>query len=128
MSFKVLCINNNFFPSDEKTAAYKEKSRYRCPEYLGEYTVVKEETENGEADYELAEFPPCAEGAFFWDVDAFVCLDGPDETELHLRHIEKLTTEYMAEYGEPPIVKLDPLAFSRIWEGISKELDKNDRA
>lgn len=69
------------------------------------------------------------EGALddFYISNLFAPLDGPDEIELHLRHVERLTAEYVAKYGEPPIVELDPVAFAMIWEGISEKLDKTGR-
>lgn len=57
-----------------------------------------------------------------FDAKWFARLDGPDEQELHEQHVAKLTTEYVAKYGEPPIMQLDPVAFARVWEGIKSHL------
>jgi len=98
--FKVLCINNNFFPADARTLAYRGKRPYHCPEYLGEYTVVKEDIEDGEVEYELAEFPPCKDGAFFWDAEAFVRLGGPNEIAIAEARIEADVKELDTELAK----------------------------
>lgn len=96
--FKVLCINDNFHPADRRTASYKDNNPYPAPKYLQEYTVVAEDVEDGEREYELSEFPPCDAGAFFWDADAFVKLEGPDEVAIAEDRIKVDAEELDAEW------------------------------
>lgn len=115
---KVICTNHDELPGIAG-ATWDSSDPQIGEEYEACECVGLDHRGNEFLAYEIKGFDK-----FYYARANFSPLDGPDETELHLRHIEKLTAEYVAKYGEPPIVKLDPVAFARIWGNIVKEIEK----
>lgn len=114
---KVICINNKVIPGNlgsrhgaSLLARLKEGDEYTVAE-LHACGYLLEETAAQQLRDRLC-----------FDKSRFVATGGPDEQELHLQHVEKLTAEYVAKYGEPPIMKLDPVAFAKVWDGIKTHL------
>ncbi len=116
---KVICVNNKFIPGNSGD------SLLHLLKEGGDYTAVELYADG----YLLAEtYDEQLRHRVTFDKNRFVAIGGPCEIELHEQQIEKLTAEYVAKYGEPPIVELDPVRFAQIWENVSKELDKKDWA
>lgn len=90
--FKVICVDDKFFPSQSGLVAPKLT-------LLNNYTVIREEKSEGMPMYELAEIPRRDRKYFIYDADAFVRIDGPDEVAIAEARIEADVKEMDAQWG-----------------------------
>lgn len=120
---KVICTNHDDLPGIASLPWEPDD-----PQIGEEYEVEDERTGLDHRGREFEAYKIKGFDRFVYSCHNFSTLNGPDEQDLHEQHVEKLTAEFVAKYGEPPIVELNPVALARIWGNIKGELDKTDWA
>lgn len=105
MSFKVICVNADFFPTS--LLAKQMSKGVALPEITKEYTVIDEDNDGG-LYYELSEIPPSGSYQWIWDARAFIRVAGPCEKAIAEKritedaaHLDKEWYRLMEEMVDP---------------------------